>query len=100
VKKHAYRTGKIKTKHHIIKEAIPFLNELAKLDFIKLIVPDVINNNSHGNNRIRISKAAENGFDLTFGGAGAQKYHVVCEPSKENRERIEKVILNSGKRGS
>jgi len=86
MKKHAYRTGKIKTKHHIIKEALPFLNELVKLDCIKLIVPDVINNNSHGNNRMRVSTPTTNGFDLTFGGAGAQKYHLVCEPINENRK--------------
>ncbi|MBI5638066.1 MAG: hypothetical protein HZA03_08870 [Nitrospinae bacterium] len=90
--RHEYRKNRLKVKHAIIKEAMPYLEEILTLPFVQLIVPDVIDNHSHGRNRMRLSSQAVNGFKLTFGGAGAQKYHVVCEPLEEHRRAIEAAI--------
>lgn len=93
--KHSYRRNRLKIKHSIIKPAMPYVNGLLELDFITLIVPDVIDNHSHGRNRMRLSSQAVNGFKLTFGGAGAQKYHVVCEPTEDNRRAIEAALARA-----
>jgi hypothetical protein len=98
--KHSYRRNRLKIKHSIIKPAMPYVNGLLELDFITLIVPDVIDNHSHGKNRMKISSPVANGFNLTFGGAGAQKFHILCEPTEAHRAAIEAVIRRiSGERG-
>jgi len=99
LKKHTYRVNKVKTRHHILKEALPYVEQLQKLPFISLIVPDVINNNSHGRNRMKISTTTRSGFDLTFGGAGAQKFHIVCPVTEENRLEIERTIIKVAEGG-
>lgn len=92
MRRHTHRRNKVKLKHHMIKEAIPYIDAVSKLDFVKLIVPDAIDNRSHGVNRMKLSSKAENGFKLTFGGAGAQKFHIVCDPTEENRTALEEAI--------
>lgn len=92
MRRHTHRRKKVKLKHHMIKEAVPYINAISDLDFVKLIVPDAIDNRSHGVNRMKLSSVVENGFKLTFGGAGAQKFHIVCEPSDENRRALEETI--------
>ena len=76
---------------------MPYIERILKFDWIKLIVPDVIDNSSHGRNRMRLSRATDNGFNLTFGGAAAQKFRVVCDPTDENREAIEAAIAEVDK---
>ncbi len=90
--KHAYRKNRLKIKHSIIKQAMPYVDALLELAFIRLIVPDVIDNHSHGKNRMKISSTVANGFSLTFGGAGAQKFHLLCEPTEEHRAAIGETI--------
>jgi len=92
MRRHTHRRKKVKLKHHMIKEAIPYIDAISDLEFVKLIVPDAIDNRSHGTNRMKLSSAAENGFKLTFGGAGAQKFHIVCDPTDENRKTLEETI--------
>ena len=92
---HEFRKNRLKVKHAIIKEAMPYLEEILALPFVQLIVPDVIDNHSHGRNRMRLSSQAVNGFNLTFGGAGAQKYHVVCEPTEDHRRAIETALARA-----
>ena len=41
---------------------------------------------------MKMSIKGENGFKLTFGGAGAQMFHIVCDPTEENRTALEEAI--------
>jgi len=95
---HKYRYKKVKLKHHILKEAAPYIDAIADLSLVRLIVPSAIDNSSHGHNRMKISTPVENGFKLTFGGAGAQKFHILCDPSGENRVRLQEAIDSVTKR--
>ncbi len=97
MRRHTHRRNKVKLKHHMIKEAVPCIKAISELEFVKLIVPDAIDNSSHGTNRMKLSSAAVNGFKLTFGGAGAQKFHIVCDPTDENRKALEDTIRKVAK---